>query len=99
MTSDCSEWVPWWIIGTPAYISGTIQQAFIQGPPVPSPAPTFFNQTLANMTDEQKAIAMYNAGMKPDGSPLISAEEQAIIDAGPSANAAAVSAGPVPPSA
>ena len=38
--------------------------------------PTTFMQTLVNMTEEQKAVAMAARGMKPDGSPLISDEDR-----------------------
>jgi carbonic anhydrase len=83
MVPSCSAYTPWYVLGKPAYITGSIQQAFIDGPPDPTPMPTTYLQTLANLTEEQIAVAMYDKGMKPDGSPLITAEEKAAIARGP----------------
>jgi carbonic anhydrase len=64
---NCSTYVPWYVLTTPAFITGTIAQAFKDGPPEPTPAPTFFNQTLANMTADQQALYLLRNGLNADG--------------------------------
>jgi carbonic anhydrase len=96
MMPNCSSYVPWYVLATPAWITGSIMQSFLDGP-VKTPAPTFWNQTLINMTVEEQAAAYFAAGLNPDGTPLMSEEQQAIIAAGPVPDFNLGSVGPAPP--